>query len=368
MTNRERMLLGLSGGQPDRIAWAPNFDWWLSINTRMGTLPEELRGLNRNDIVRKVGGAIWARSSPVGSKGSEEIEVSSHTEGDKTYTVYETPAGTVSTMQQVADEWTRAVFLKEHMVKRVEDLKVIRFMVENTTYYPTYDSFTKADEDVGNDGIALSQGAPSVPMIQLMKTYIGWLDGLYMLHDHTREMEELADVMTQKATKAYQLLADSPAQVLSTGDNLDERTFSPRLFERYGLPFYRQMSEILHAKGKIYKSHACGWVKHLLPMIKNSGLDAIEAFAIEPMNDLTIKEAREILDGKVSIMGGIPSVIMIPRNMNDEDFREYVLKTLDDIQPGNGFVLGMADNVPANADFERVYMISRIVDEYYGFS
>jgi hypothetical protein len=93
MTNRERMLLGLSGCQPDRIAWAPNFDWWLSINTKMGTLPEELKGLSRNDIVRKVGGAIWARSSPVGSKGSEEIKVSSHTEGDKTYTVHHATGG-----------------------------------------------------------------------------------------------------------------------------------------------------------------------------------------------------------------------------------------------------------------------------------
>ena len=148
---------------------------------------------------------------------------------------------------------------------------------------------------------------------------------------------------------------------------LDERTFSPRLFERYGLPFYRQMSKILHAKGKIYKSHACGWVKHLLPMIKDSGLDAIEAFAIDPMNDLTIKESRDILDGQVSVMSGIPSVIMIPRNMNEKGFREYVLKVLDDIQPGTGFVLGMADNVPANADFGRVRMITDIVDEYYGF-
>lgn len=367
MTNRERMLLGLKGGQPDRIAWAPNFDWWLSVNTKMGTLPGEFRGLSRNDIVRKVGGAIWARARPIGSKGSGEIKVTKHTEGDKTYTIHETPVGTVSTMHQVADEWTRAVFLKEHMVKRVEDLKVIRYMVENTTYYPAHEDFIKADEAVGDDGIALFQGAPSVPMIQLMKTYAGWIDGLYMLHDHTREMEETADVMTRKAVEAYELLADSPAQVISTGDNLDERTFSPRLFERYGLPFYRQMSKILHAKGKIYKSHACGWVKHLLPMIKGSGLDAIEAFAIDPMNDLTIKEARDILDGQVSVMSGIPSVIMIPRNMNEKGFREYVLKVLDDIQPGTGFVLGMADNVPANADFGRVRMITDIVDEYYGF-
>jgi uroporphyrinogen-III decarboxylase len=361
------MLMGLSGGQPDRIAWAPNFDWWLSINTKMETMPEEFKGLSRNDILRKVGGAIWARARPIGSKGSEEIKVTKRTEGDKTYTVYKTPVGTVSTMQQVADEWTRAVFLKEHMVKRVEDLEVIRFMVENTTYYPTYEDFIKADEDVGDDGIALFQGAPSVPMIQLMKTYIGWLDGLYMLHDYPKEMEETADVMTQKAVEAYQLLADSPAQVISTGDNLDERTFSPRLFERHGLPFYRQMSRILHAKGKTYKSHACGWVKHLLPMIKDSGLDAIEAFPTAPMSDLTIREAREMLEGKVATMSGIPAIVMSPRNMNDRDFREYVVKVLDDIQPGDGFVLGMADNVPANADFGRVSMISQIVDEYYGF-
>ncbi|MBD3184068.1 hypothetical protein GF312_17420 [Candidatus Poribacteria bacterium] len=366
MTNRERMLLGLSGGRPDRIPWAPNFDWWLGVNTRMDTVPKEYKGLSRNDIVRKVGGAIWARAGAIGSKASEEVKVTQRTEGDKIHTVYETPVGSVSTMRQVAEEWTRAVFLKEHMVKQVEDLKVIRFMVENTTYYPAYESFTKADEQVGDDGIALFQGAPSLPMIQIMKTYIGWVNGLYMLHDHTKEMEHTADVLTQKAVEAYELLADSPAKVISTGDNLDERTMSPKLFKRYGLPYYRQMSEILHKKDKIFKSHACGWVKHLLPMIKESGLDAIEAFAIEPMNDLSIKEARELLDGRVSIMGGVPSVIMIRDNMNQEDFRKYILKVLDDIQPGDGFVLGMADNVPADADFSRVKMISEILDEYYG--
>jgi len=367
MTNRERMLVGLSGEQPDRIAWAPNFYWWLGINSRNGTLPEEYKGLSRNDIVRKVGAAIWSRAGLIGSKGSPEIKTKSHTEGDKTYTVYETPVGSVSTMHQTASEWTKAVFLKEHMVKSVEDLKVLRFMIENTTYYPAYESFVKADEDVGDDGIALYMGVPSVPMIQLMKSYIGWVGGLYMLHDHTEEMEKTADVFTQKAVEACEVIADSPAKVVETGDNLDERTFSPKLFERYGLPYYRQMSKILHAKDKIFKCHACGFVKHLLPMIKDSGLDAIEAFPTSPMNDLTIHEAREKLEGKVSIMSGIPSVIMFRKVMKDDDFRDYVFDVLDSIQPGDGFVLGMADNVPADADFDRVAMISQIIDDYYGF-
>lgn len=368
MTNRERMLLGLSGRQPDRIAWAPNFDWWLSINTRMGTLPEEFKGLSRNDIVRKVGAAIWARTGLIESRMSPEIKVKSFSEGDKIYTVYDTPVGTVSTMHQVASEWTKAVFLKEHLVKRVEDLKVLQFIIENTSYYPTYESFINTDKEVGDDGIALYQAAPSIPMIQLMKTYIGWVNGLYMLNDYPKEMEETADIITNKAIEVYELMADSPAKVIETGDNLDERTFSPKLFEKYGLPFYKMMSQILHKKGKIYKSHACGFVKHLLPMIKESGLDAIEAFPTTPMNDLTIREARERLEGKVSIMSGVPSVIMFRKVMKDDDFKRYIINVLDDIQPGNGFVLGMADNVPADADFERVSLISHIVDEYYGFS
>lgn len=367
MTNRERMLLGLSGGQPDRIAWAPNFDWWLGINSRNGTLPEEYRGLNRNDIVRKVGAAIWSRAGLIGSNGSSEVKTKSHTEGDKTYTIYETPVGSVSTMHQTASELTKAVFLKEHIVKNVEDLKVLRFIIENTTYYPTYDSFIKADEEVGDDGIALYMGVPSVPMIQLMKSHIGWVNGLYMLHDHAEEMEKTADVIAQKAVEASELIADSPAKVAETGDNLDERTFSPKLFERYGLPYYKQISKILHKNDKIFKCHACGFIKHLLPMLKDSGLDAIEAFPTTPMNDLTIREAREKLDGKVSIMSGIPSVIMFRKVLSDDKFRDYVSKLLDDIQPANGFVLGMADNVPADADFDRVAMISQIVDDYYGF-
>jgi len=44
-----------------------------------------------------------------------------------------------------------------------------------------------------------------------------------------------------------------------------------------------------------------------------------------------------------------------------------VFDVLDSIQPGDGFVLGMADNVPADADFDRVAMISQIIDDYYGF-
>jgi hypothetical protein len=58
---------------------------------------------------------------------------------------------------------------------------------------------------------------------------------------------------------------------------------------------------------------------------------------------------------------------MFRKVLNDNDFRDYIVRLLDDIQPADGFVLGMADNVPADADFYRVSMISQIVDDYYGF-
>jgi pSer/pThr/pTyr-binding forkhead associated (FHA) protein len=63
MTKRERYLRALRNQAVDELVWAPNFDYWLRVNTAEQTLPEKYRGLSRNDIVRAVGGYIWNRSS-----------------------------------------------------------------------------------------------------------------------------------------------------------------------------------------------------------------------------------------------------------------------------------------------------------------
>jgi hypothetical protein len=67
MTKKEGYLKALRNEATDHLIWAPNIDYWLQANIAEGTVPEKLQGMNRNDIVREVGGTIWrghSRCSP----------------------------------------------------------------------------------------------------------------------------------------------------------------------------------------------------------------------------------------------------------------------------------------------------------------
>ncbi len=362
MTHRERYLTILRKRKADTIVWAPNFDHWLGVNRANGTLPEEYKDMTRNDIVRAVGATIWARTGVLKSERPNVHVRSEEETGKYIRTIYETPAGCVETLHQYATDFTRALFLKEHMIKRVEDIEVVKFMVQDTRYTLDAEPFFQCEKDVGDDGISLVGLPVCVPFIQFGKTDAGWVQGLYLWNDHTREVEELLEVYTEKAVEAAELLGQGPCEVVQSGDNMDELTMPPNLFKRYAVPYFKRISEILHGGGKIFQVHWCGRTKRLLPLVHGTGIDVIEAIVTAPMTDLTVNEALEILQGEVVIQGGVPSIFMCEQGGTRDDLRSYMKGLLREVPIGEWFVLGMGDNVPPDADFERVKIISDMVN------
>ncbi len=362
MTRRERFLAILGKQRADTITWAPNFDHWLNVNRANDTVPAEFDGMSRNDIVRAVDATIWARTGVLRSE-RPNVRVRREEDPGKTIrTVYETPVGCVETLHRYAGDLTHALFLTEHMVKRVEDIEVAKFIAADTTYTLDVEPFLESERDVGDDGISLVGLPTCVPFIQFGKTDAGWVNGIYLWHDHPREVEALLEVYTAKNVEAARLLADSPCKVIQSGDNMDEWTMPPNLFERYAVPYYRRISAILHEAGKILQGHWCGRTKRLLPLVPDTGIDVVEAFASAPMADLTVAEALDALRGKVVLQGGIPSILMCEQGGTRDDLRRYVDELLRTVPIGEWFVIGMGDNVPPDADFERVKIISQMVN------
>ena len=80
------------------------------------------------------------------------------------------------------------------------------------------------------------------------------------------------------------------------------------------------------------------------------------------MDRITIPEVLEKVGENVVIQGGIPSIMMCPQGATREELEEYVRDLLNKVPLGYRFVLGMSDNVPPDADFYRVKMISDIVN------
>lgn len=362
MTRRERYLTILGKGRADGLTWAPNFDHWLGVNTANGTVPAKYGGLSRNDIVRSVGATIWARAGMLRADRPNVRERREEEPGEWVRTTYETPVGSVQTLHRYASDLTRALFLTEHVVKRVEDVRVVEFMVRDTSYSLDSKPFLECEQQVGEDGISLASMPFCVPFIQFGKTDVGWADAYYLWNDYPIEVEALLEAYTDKAVEAAEVLSCGPGVLIQSGDNMDELTMPPFLFERYAVPYYRRISEILHRGGKLFQVHWCGRTKSLLPLVAGTGIDVIEAIATVPMTDLSVTDAIGVLRGQVVVQGGIPSVLMCEQGGSRDDLIRYVEDLLNRVPIGEWFVLGMGDNVPPDADFERVQMISDLVN------
>lgn len=360
MTKRERYLKALRNEPVDELVWAPNFDYWLNVNQAENTLPAKYAGMSRNDIVRSIGGYIWNRASGFRAVMDKSVIVKQYEEGTDTVVQYDTPLGSVRSVYSVTEGEKRGRFLKEHFIKDLESLRVMVYVVESTHYEADYEPCLQALKETGDDGIVLNMSL-CVPFIQFAKTDAGYINGFYLWTDYPNEVNKLIDAYTQSFLQGYRILADGPADVISTGDNMDGTTISPSIFQQYAIPFYREAKKIFAEKGKIFEGHWCGRTQTLLSLVPGCGLDVVEAIVTKPMADITLQDALEILQGEVVLQGGIPSVLVCNEGTDKQGFIDYIQQNICPLKGKTGFLLGMSDNVPPNADFERIEMVAELI-------
>ena len=360
MTKRERFLKALRNEKTDELVWAPNFDYWLVVNTAEGTLPDKYAGMSRNDIVREIGGYIWNRAGGLRTILDKSVKDNWREENGTAIYEVQTPIGEIRQVHIVMEGACRTKYLAEHFIKDLESLETMKYIVEATHYEPDYESTERALVETGDDGIVLNSFS-CVPFIQFAKTDAGYANAFYLWTDHRKEVDSLIEAYTQNFLQGCRILADGFADVIATGDNMDGQTISPPIFKEYAIPFYQEVKKMTSAAGKLFQSHWCGRTQNLLPLTPGCGLDIVEAIVTKPMADIELSEALDILDGRVVLQGGIPSVLVCEEGYSREEFESYINEVILPLKGRRGFILGMADNVPPNADFSRVEAIAELI-------
>lgn len=363
MTKRERYLKALRGEPVDQLVWAPNFDYWLNVNKAEGTLPAKYKGMSRNDIVRAVGGTIWNRTGGVTQVRDPRVKETCITDPQgTTITTLATPLGTIRAVHSATtDEGChRSAHLSEHYVKDLESLRIMRYVVEATHFEPDTGPVFKALQETGDDGVVLNS-CFCVPFIQFAKTDVGYVNGFYMWMDHREEVDGLIRAYFDLFLQGYAVLAEGPADVIATGDNMDGTMISPDIFKEYAIPFYQAAHKICAARNKIFEGHWCGRTQTLLPLVPGCGLDVVEAIVTRPMADISLGEALDLLHGEVVLQGGMPAVLVCNEGGSYADFERYVREVIRPLRGRRGFILGMSDNVPPNADFKRVEVMADLI-------
>lgn len=357
MTRKERLLRAIRGEEIDRIPWSPFLAYyWGYLSTEIQKKGElaYLLEMGADPLLR---GAVRLYDTTL-----KNIQVHKKTEGNKRYEIYETKVGTLTkeyTFSANANSW----FLTGHPVKTEEDFKILQYIVENTLVTERLKEFEQENKKVGENGLHL----PIIGLYEktafqsMVEHWCGTENLVYALYDYPEVVEECLAIMQTKDLETVQISAKSSADGFIFWEDSSTTNISPGFFSKYTAPEINQWGALLHDNNKLLIHHACGHLKNLLPLMRNTNIDMVESMSPPPTGNIEIKDAVQLLPEHIGIIGGIEPTFI--ESCSLDMLKTYVEELLS-VMKGKRFVLANSDSCPPNVAYEKFILISELVRKY----
>ena len=350
MTPRVRIVSALSGGTPDRIPF---------------TCKDPIVRRGETELRLRNEGMAIVTDCPVLTRRRAEVELVRHEYWQNGKQLiretFKTPVGEVyqTLIPGGAYDTDR---IGEFVIKQPDDYAIVRFMAENEVYTPDYEKFTVAEKDRGESGFVFAGWMPPTPLMQMLWCLMGPERFAFDRHDHPKLFFDLYHTLLERQLEQYHIAADSPALVAHIEENMTAEMIGPQAFERYCVPCYDKFAEMLHSRGKLLAVHMDGKLKMLAEAIAKSKIDIIEAFCPIPDGDMELSHARQVWAEKVIWLNfPSPAHLWLP-----ERIAEYTRQILDDVAPGNRFLLGITEDVPDAVWQNSLPAISNVLKKWGG--
>ena len=376
--HREHFFSVLEGGKPEAMPFCPDItDWYVANRTppgemrpfgpgdyipddaplhrNPGTIPERFRDMTILDIHREfdwgyhVHIADWFKRTFSGG-----VKSTKRTDGSLTQYTLSTPRGELTRVDRMAADgsWSR----KEFFVKNLEDLAVMRYVVEHTHHEPRYENVDRVREALG----AMGQGdivLARSPFGKLVHEYMGFERVIYAMMDTPRPLLEFMEAQEVRDLELVELAAEAPERVIILSDHADETLISPRQWREHCVPFYRKITERLHAAGKFVSTHLDGNFKGFFPYLGESGFDLLDGCTPAPMFNYQVEELAAAMPEGMCAFCGVPASLFCQDLPTEEilAFGDRILHALK----GRG-ILNVGDILPPNGDIEQVIALGRL--------
>jgi hypothetical protein len=148
------------------------------------------------------------------------------------------------------------------------------------------------------------------------------------------------------------------ADVYSTWDDVasqDGLMFSPQLFKKYFLPFWKKIISMVKSKSLIFGWHCCGNVNEVLPLMIDAGIDMFDVVQTSA-KDMEIEKFYKRFGKDVCINGAI-DVQKLLVNKKPKDIKEEVKKIKDLWGLGGGAIIGPSHEILPETPIENVLAI-----------
>ncbi len=346
---------------PDRVPWFGDLDYWYSAAKSKGRLPAKYLGEGYFQLNRDLGVGFYLQGYFPFTQHNPGISFSEKTAGDQKIRIMSTPRGDLTEVQQYLPTSYSWGYVK-HFVETVHDLPAFMCYLESVDFSSAYDEAARRQSIIGDNGVVLCY-MPRSPFMQMVTTYMGIVNLVYLLADAPDEMMEIFDLMGEKYDLAAEIALNSPAECIMIPENLSSEVVGGSYYKRYLRPYESKWVKRIRQAGKYSFIHMDGTLKGLIKQVAETGFDVIEAATPYPSGDMTMEEIAAEITGETIIWGGLPGIVFTP-NFGEEDFITHVKSILQVMRRKPGYVLGVADQVPPDGILERVGSVAALCDEF----
>jgi hypothetical protein len=260
-----------------------------------------------------------------------QVTVETTVDGDTSTVIWHTPAGNLREVIRVCRDRTGAVSSNrlEHLVKGPQDLPALAaiFADEVISLNPEGLQRTRQRAElIGAEGLLLGTMA-GTPLGMMYRAYAGVETLAYLWADAPAALQDCLQVMEQNYQQQLALGVQSDVDAVVSVDDTSTTAISPAMFEACNMALTDQRAALAHAAGKLYFHHSCGLIRDLLPLYRQTQMDAVHAFTVPPCGNVTVAEGRKLLGDRITIIAGVQVLVDGPledREAVCEAIREMV--------------------------------------------
>jgi hypothetical protein len=346
MNSRERLLMVLRGGQPDRVP-VTIYEYSRLDNSWAN---REASYVPLLELERRYGDSfVWAPFEPsLTHCDPDAVRVSEEkrTDGAIVRTVVvNTPKGPLRSVSR-RDPGLMTYWQIEPLIKSDQDIERVLSLPDRPAEVDVR-RIRELEARAGNDGI-LAFGLGDA---------LGQVVGLFDFEDfatrcHTddgpiRALLEKAQALVLRFVAAVGAVAEKAVFRLWGPEYCGAPLLNPaEYFRRYVVEPDTEVTAAIHASNNFSVVHCHGRLRDILDMIAETGADALEPLETLPMTtaDVTLAEIKQRVGDRMCLMGTVQALTL--ETGTPEEMRSSVRRAIDDAAGGGRFVL-----LPTSAPF-----------------
>lgn len=351
MTSKERMLIALGKGKPDRMPVTLHQWQDYHLNTYLGGMSalEAFRGLGLDASIQhfEPGGQFWLADPAQYAHLStpnwrDEVEV---LDPSLEHRVLKhritTPRGVLS---YSTESNLKTTWVTEYLIKHDEDIHLIRDYMP----WPSVDKVEvgRLYEDVGDSGILRGfVWGDQAGCWQHACCLMDVTEMIMRCFDQPDWVHELLGILLEKKLASIEDMDGAPFDLVETGGGAASSTvISPDLHEEFCLPYDRKLHDALHASRFRITYHTCGGTVGIEEHIVANGCDASETMAPKSIGgnqepwDLAAK-----IGGRVALIGGIDQ-FSVATEGSPKLIQEKVRELFEKTAQGGGVICSLSDH------------------------